>query len=362
MRAMLVLSLIVVCWTLQHPATAGEAKWTMLVDIEGRHVEGTPLAWSRDHVFLLARDGRLWDLPPQKTNNYRKISSSFASYSATEMRAELERELRGQLEVTGTGHYLVAHPIGKGDHWAGKFEELYRSCVNYFSLRGLRVHEPDFPLVAVVWPRREEFDRRASTDGGKVSPDVLGFYSPTTNRVSLYDQQGGTGGKRSWSANEATIIHEATHQMAFNIGVHNRFGGTPRWLAEGLGTMFEAQGVWDWRNHPQLAERVNRDRLLQFRQWQKNGRPSGTFVNLLSSDRFFETNPQAAYAESWAWVLFLTETYPQKFSEYVQRTAQRPSFEAYPLARRLADFSEVFGSDQRMLEKHFLDFVAALPK
>jgi hypothetical protein len=335
-------------------------RYTVLVDVGGREVEGTPLAWSSQRVFLLARDGRLWDFAPRKADNFRKISSHFSSFSAAEIRAGLERELAGKLEITGTGHYLVAHPRGKAA-WAQRFEDLYRSCVHYFSLRDLRVHEPEFPLVAIVWGRREDYLRYASDQGSPVRSDILGFYSPVSNRVTLYDQGAGVSNQRTWQQNEATIIHEATHQMAFNTGVHNRFAPTPLWLAEGLGTMFEAPGVWNWRDYPRLSDRINRSRLTQFRQWQHNGRGAGAFVNLLGSDREFKNNPAAAYAESWAWVLFLTETYPQKFSQYVQRTAARANFEAYPPARRISDFTTVFGDDLRMLEKHFLAFVDSLP-
>jgi hypothetical protein len=343
------------------PAAADDRqRWTMLVDIGGREVEGMPLAWSNKQVFLLARDGRLWDFVPNNANRFRKTSSSFSSYSAAEIRARLERELGAKLQVTGTGHYLVAHPPGK-EAWAQRFEELYRSIVNYFSLRGLRVHEPQFPLVAVVWGKREDFLHHSASEGSPARAGVLGYYSPTTNRVSLYDQGAGVSNPRSWAQNEATIIHEATHQMAFNTGVHNRFGPTPRWLAEGLGTLFEAPGVWDWRNHNQLSQRINRGRLADFRQWRAHGRPAGAFVNLLSSDKQFENNPSAAYAEAWAWTLFLTETFPQKFGEYVQKVANRPNFEAYPSARRLSDFTSVFGDDLRRLEKHFLAFVDKLP-
>jgi hypothetical protein len=224
----------------------------------------------------------------------------------------------------------------------------------------MRVREPDFPLVAIVWDRREDFMRYAATQGTQVRSDVLGFYSPKTNRVTLYDQSGGHSSNRTWQANDATIIHEATHQVAFNTGVHNRFAPTPTWLAEGLGTMFEAPGVWDWLNHPNRRERVNRPRLAQFRSWLARGRKTGDFVGLLGSDRQFQANPAAAYAESWAWVFFLTETYPQKFAEYVRRVAERNDFEDYPLARRISDFTTVFGGDLRMLEKHFLNFIAGL--
>jgi hypothetical protein len=164
----------------------------------------------------------------------------------------------------------------------------------------------------------------------------------------------------AWNENEATIIHEATHQMAFNIGVHNRFAKTPFWVAEGLGTMFEAQGVWNSSDYPRQADRINRPRLAQFRQWQKLGRPPGSFINLVNSDRLFQTNPGAAYSEAWAWVFFFTENYPRQFAQYVQRVAQQPNFEEYPLARRLADFTTVFGDDFRKLEAHFLQFIDGL--
>jgi hypothetical protein len=267
--------------------------------------------------------------------------------------------LGNKLVVTGTGHYLVAHPKGR-EAWAKRFEDLYRSCVHYFGLRGMRVREPDFPLVAIVWDKREDFLRYSAAQGSQVRSDVLGFYSPKTNRVTLYDQGGGKSNNRTWQANDATIIHEATHQMAFNTGVHNRFAPTSSWLAEGLGTMFEAPGVWNWLEHPDRRDRVNRGRLAQFRAWQAHGRKKGDFVNLLGSDRQFQANPQAAYAESWAWVFFLTEVYPQKFAQYVRRVADRGDFEEYPLAKRLSDFTTVFGADLKMLEKHFLDFMAGL--
>jgi hypothetical protein len=347
--------------SLTSAAVAAERpRWTMLVDIGGQKVEGMPLVWSQDHVVLLARDGRLWDFPPQKASQFRKKSASFTSYSPAEIRANLERELGGKLEITGTGHYLVAHPPGTGPMWANRFEELYRSCIHYFMQRGVKVHEPQFPLVAVVWGNRNDFLHFASQDGSGVRPGVLGYYSPGTNRITLYDQGSGSASNQTWRQNEATIIHEATHQVAFNCGIHNRFAKTPLWLAEGLGTMFEAHGVWDWRNYPQMSERINRERLAQFRQWLKVGRPAGSFAGLLSSDRQFQANPGAAYSESWAWTFFLTEVYPQKFSQYVQRIASRPDFEEYPMTRRLADFTAIFGADLRMLEVDFLKFIAAL--
>ena len=109
-------------------AAADRQRFTMLVDIAGQEIEGMPLAWSQQRVFLLGRDGRLWEFAPAQATRFRKTSASFSSYSAAEMQAAMEREFAGRLEITGTGHYLVAHPPGKGNFWASRFEDLYRSA------------------------------------------------------------------------------------------------------------------------------------------------------------------------------------------------------------------------------------------
>ena len=46
--------------------------------------------------------------------------------------------------------------------------------------------------------------------------------------------------------------------------------------------------------------------------------------------------------------------------EALAKTAKLPNFQDYPMARRLADFTSIFGEDFRMLEAHFLRFMATL--
>src|SRR6185295_16554928 len=112
---------------------------------------------------------------------------------------------------------------------------------------------------------------------------VLGYYSPTTNRILMFDP-----GQSDWLASSSaeTIIHEAAHQTAFNTGVHTRFAATPRWIVEGLGTQFEARGVWQSRSYPNQADRINRGRLISFRQYLAR-RPTDAIAQIVSSDRLF---------------------------------------------------------------------------
>ena len=101
------------------PAGSGTPAMGMIqVDVGGRTVEGMPLAWGSNVVHVLGRDGRLWSFDPAEATNYRQTASRFQPYSISELRARLLRELGHDYEVSGTTHYLVAHPRGGRDKWA----------------------------------------------------------------------------------------------------------------------------------------------------------------------------------------------------------------------------------------------------
>ncbi|HVX12954.1 MAG TPA: DUF1570 domain-containing protein [Pirellulales bacterium] len=335
---------------------AAGPKGTFSLNIDGKHIEGLPLRWSHDHV-LLARDGRVWNLNDDEARGAQPSSSIFRSYSAAEVRARLAAELGKAFEISGTGHYLVAHAPGQRDYWSKRFEDLYRSFVHYFRVRGFKLQEPEFPLVAIVFRNQDDFLAYARRDGAQIGANVLGYYSPVSNRISLFDIGGGRASADDWQANATTIIHEAAHQTAFNTGVHRRFGAAPRWLVEGLGTMFEAQGVWDSTHRTSRASRYNAPRLLHFQRVLAS-RPENSLPDLIASDRLFQTDVNRAYSEAWAFSFFLSETRPKKHSALLARTAARPAFARYDTAERMADFKAIFGDNLRHLEAEYLEFMA----
>ena len=207
----------------------------------GERFEGQPLYHSPDLAQMMLRDGQLFEFRPADVVSIRKSASSFRSYSDSQMRSRLAGEFGNRFEVTGTGSYLVVHSRGKKDLWAQRFEDLHRDFVHYFTVRGFKIHEPDFPLIGVVWPSKEEFRRQAARSGAQIGENVVGYYSPVTNRVHLYDAMRDEHDRSGWQQTASTIIHEVTHQTAFNTGIHTRFAGTPMWVVEGLGTLFEAR-------------------------------------------------------------------------------------------------------------------------
>jgi hypothetical protein len=326
--------------------------------LAGDKHEGTPLLYNAQQVIMLTRSGRILDFAPTAAQEYAPANTPFRSYGASELRGQLQREFGQGFEVSGRGRFLVVHPAGQQDVWAPRFEQLHRSFAHYFAARGWRADQPRFPLVAVVFPRQADFARYATAEGNHASSSMLGYYSPLSNRIVMYDTTATPGG--DWTINAETIIHEALHQVAFNSGMHNRTGQTPRWVAEGLGTLFEARGVWNSQQFPAAVDRVNRGQLQAFRRYLPR-RSKNAIAELVSADRAFEQDGQGAYAEAWALTFYLSETEPKKYFQYLQKTAAIPSFAPYPGPARLQDFTDVFGSNLPLLDARMQRYLAALP-
>ncbi len=353
----------VICLSVQG-SSAAEPNFMIRARIGQKLVEGQPLNWSAQMVYLLSRDGQLVTFAPDEASDYEKTAPKFSGYSTAKMRAGLYKEFGGDYEISGTRHYLVVHPKGQKDLWADRFESLYRSFVHYFIVRGFQPQEPKFPLIAIVFRTQGEYQRYAIKEKSYLGANTLGHYSPRTNRIVLYDSTGGRGTSNletgDWSQNADTIIHEATHQTAFNTGIHTRFSGVPRWLSEGLAMMFEARGVWDSRSYTRESDRINVDRLKEFKPYAAKRRKPGSLKQLIARDQLFRRDSSGAYAESWALSHYLCETRPQKYSEYLARTAARPIFENYTAKQRIEDFETTFGDDWKMFEAQFLRYMGKL--
>ncbi len=339
---------------------AENTPFTVELELSGKRVEGTPLAWSKSDVFLLARDGNLLNFHPNEAKNYRKTSDHFVSFTPNDMRSQLKSEYGREFDVSSTGHYLVVHPRGERDTWAKRFEELYRSYMRYFTARGFEPRRPLFPLVAVVFHNQQEFQRFAQQTGAKLIPGTLGYYSPQSNRILLYDVTAGNPDNPNWQINAETIVHEAIHQMAFNSGVHSRYAMPPRWVAEGLGTLFEARGVSNSDRFAKQSERINQYRFQDFKKYVAQRRATGALAEFIASDRVFQSDAEAAYGEAWALTFYLFETQPKRYVDYLQKTAARSHFVEYRAPERLADFQEFFGKDLRLVESRYLRFMAGL--
>ncbi|MGE3314899.1 MAG: DUF1570 domain-containing protein, partial [Planctomycetaceae bacterium] len=219
-----------------------------------RDVEGKIVVTAEDGgVLLFGRDGRLWNVTPDRMESREESGRNFAPMAADELGAELLKELGGSFTLTRTKHYLIVSAADREyAEWCGSvLEALFKSFFDFWRTKKLELHEPEFPLVAVILPNRTSFAEFALKDAGEQGRSSHGYYSVPTNRMVHYDLTADlpkTGGRNrsdisarleASAYNLATVVHEATHQIAFNSGLHTRLADNPLWLTEGLAMFCE---------------------------------------------------------------------------------------------------------------------------
>ena len=374
------------------------------VQVGDETLQGKVFAHSDKYFWLQSPDGRMRSLLADDVRKFRKIAPQFAGWSASIVRDNLRREFGKGFEVAGTRHYVVCAPIDrnrsdqKARLYAETFEELYRTFQMYFSVRGFTISEPEFPLIAIVFPDFDSFARYARAEKHDVPRTLRGYYLSSSNRVALYEspdyaaQQSQWLPTRSFPAGETnpfaeagllvshgdspgiedqawrsfqgslkdTMIHEGTHQVAFNTGLHSRIGANPRWLVEGLATVFEAPGIRNSGGAGPARTRINHERFLSFGDYSKSRRNPKSLETFLSSDEMFQTSVLDAYGEAWALSFFLIETRPRAYAEYLRAIATRDPLRGYPAEDRVADFKKAISKELPLLEAEFLRFIAAI--
>ena len=145
------------------------------------------LTWTKEQMFLLARDGQLHEFAPDAAKKSRKTGTAFRAYTIAEMQNRLRNEFHGKFEVSTTNHFVVAHPRGEWNAWANRLESLYRSFTHYMQVRGFPIARPRVPLVAVVFRNQTDYYRYAAANGSPLQPGTLGHYDPQSNRIFLFD-------------------------------------------------------------------------------------------------------------------------------------------------------------------------------
>lgn len=334
-----------------------------------RAIEGQILVTAADGGLLVEdRAGELFNVTPDRLESSEELGKGFEFFNSEELARHLRDELGGEPAVVTTRHYVIVTTGGQ-DYatWVGKlFERLLRGFMGYWRRAGLDLDEPAGPLPAIVFGTQREFAEFATRDAGPQLADKAGYFSIRTNRIALFDFAGGAAGNEinrraaAAPANVSTIVHEATHQIAYACGLHLRYADTPMWLAEGLAMYFETPDLRTGSGWGTIG-RLNQVRLQRFKEFANSGRGSDSLVTLVSSEDRFRDPQQiiAAYDESWALTYFLIRNHRDEYVAYLRTIAAKPRLVWDSKDERIEEFEAAFG-DMGELEPEFSAYVARL--
>ena len=348
---------------------------TLRRDGREQQIEGKLLVTAEDGgLLVLAADGVLWAIPPDQIVAHTKDDTPFAPLTREQMAERLLQELPPGFDVHTTAHYIICYNTSRPyAQWCGAlYERLYWVFTNYWRRRGFKLHEPELPLAAIVFADQREYHNHAKDELGQSTGSVVGYYSLRTNRVTMHDLTGvavvGRRAGRRGSTAEinqvlaqaealplvATIIHEATHQIAFNCGLQKRYADIPLWISEGLAVYFETPDLKSSKGWRGVGE-VNWPRLETF-HGNLATRRVGSLSSLIADDRRMRDGGGAvdAYAEAWALNYFLIRQRPKQYLAYLKMLSEKPQLVWDDPATRLAEFKQFFGADLDGLETEFL--------
>ncbi len=341
-------------------------------------VDGRLLVTAQDGgIAVQGRDGIIWMVQPEELVEHTADAAAFEPFPATELVRQLLAELPAGFDVHSTANYLIFYDTSRAyAEWCGSlFERLYMAFTNFWRRKGFQLSEPEFPLVAVVFADKPAYVAFSRSEAGEAAESIIGYYSLRTNRMVTYDLTGAESynrhSRRRITAAQinrilsrpdalrtvATIVHEATHQIAYNCGLHARYSDCPRWVSEGIALYFETPDLASakgWRN----IEAVNRVRLARFQSYLR-GRPADSLVTLLSDDRRFRDTGQGpdAYAEAWALTYLLIRQSPKQYVEYLKLLSQKKPFIWDDPETRLGEFKQVFGEDLEALDRELVRYM-----
>ena len=310
--------------------------------------------------WVFQRDGRMSRVRMDDVDDCSEVDPRFRPLPSVELRDQLKTEFGRDFEVKATSHYIVVARKESAERYAKLFEQVYRQFHSYFVPRGFRMEEPEFPLVAVVLPDQASFTKYCRAEGANPKPGVVGYYLPVSNRVALYDRT--TSGRTRDDDTNDTVIHEATHQVAFNTGVHSRIGQSPQWVVEGLATLFESEGIRTKQSGGSSLDRINPERFEWFQTYRRQRRIPASLESFIRNDNAFQRAALDAYSEAWALTFYLAESRSAELAAYLRTIAARDPLQPYTADERLNDFQAAFGADLTLIESGFLRFHDRLAK
>lgn len=347
-----------------------------------RTIESRVLLEAQDGGLLLeGRDGRLWNVTPKQLQTNERSSEAFRPLSADQLGVQLAKEvaefgIKTPTQVVVTKHFVICSTAGRVyAEWCGSlFERLHDAFQAYWKNAGLELREAEFPLPAVVLKDRTEFAEYATKHDRPDAAQAPGYFSEPTNRVILFDLTAGPNSPSAKTAgdirrkldaspfNVATMIHEATHQLAFNSGLHTRYADNPRWLTEGMAMFFEVPDL-DSRIGWKTIGRINAPRMRDYREVLRSPREALPLADLIRSDDSFLKADQsrAAYAESWALTFYLLRARREEAVTFLKTIQLKPRLIADSPDDRVRDFQAAFG-DVEVLERDWKKWMSRQSK
>lgn len=354
-------------------------------EVEGRVLYELIDEESRKKLLILqSRDGQIFIIDKATISHRESDETEFVPYKTAdkELEEQLTREFPG-FKILKSKNFIIVYNTSRGyAEWARRlFDQLHTEYPKYWKGRGFELKESEFPLIAVIFGGREQFRQFALRDAKVdiVASNIAAYYNKHSNRMVLCDLAGMEQflsdrtrkprrselaaflKREGAAANIATIIHEATHQIGFNTGMHDRLAHAyPLWLCEGFAILHEVptrNSDTGWEKGLRVHD-IYLPVVLRF-LLQRQLKP---LEAVIQSDALLQ-NPEtggSAYAMSWGLMAYLSQKRRDEFMDYLKIMSEKTILTPDSPEIRLQEFEKCFGSDWDALYRDMYAFLMGL--
>lgn len=266
---------------------------------------------------------------------------------------------------------------------AARLESTYRWCVTYINQLNIHKRLPRAKLEIFYFGTFDEYAAYQTLNGFRTA-GALGFYMRTNNRSAFFemttwpvlaellkrasdpavpaDERNKLRARSEHYANWwnlKVVQHEAGHHMHFNMGIYPRFGDLPRWMTEGLATMFEVPPTEIGAG----LGATNHDRLIEFRRFYGTDpdRVPWEFVReVIVGD--YDPDGYQAYVMGWALNHYLWHEHREKYAEWLRLLGERENDFSIRLNRteKQEQFEDIFGKVDEAWVREFVRFILSI--
>ncbi|MEE2640695.1 MAG: DUF1570 domain-containing protein [Planctomycetota bacterium] len=347
------------------PLPKGEVKWAdrkvnAYIKTPTGHTIGRVHVKVGDHFIVIMPDGSLVG----KKASEVKFTDKPVEWATPDELAN--QATTGMLEnfnvIKRKKHVFVYNTSPKmAEVTARVMESMTRGLIKYMKTLGLKPHEPEVPLVVIMFKTQEQFQAFK-----RMPPGVVAYYNIITNRVYLYEESPWTKIDRELAIAEklSTIAHEGAHQVLANIGIQQRLSLWPMWFSEGMAEFLaptETGRGMQWKG----PGKVNDFRMLELETYLRSKAIEGIDGHVTRNTAAAARLTSTGYASAWSLTNYLAKRKRDQFKDYLSKVAGLRPFEgSFPteavqgkIAKNVKEFEEFFGPDWKELETDMIRFL-----
>ena len=332
------------------------------------------------------------------------------------LKTEMKNRFKHDFKTRNSKHFLICYDTTDtfAAQRASLMEKVYDAFQFYFNMSTLRPDFLDKRLVVLLLKDRDDYLAYIKQTEHADFSWTAGFYSQRTNRTCFFDEASGATaasfakdltdlktqiddlGKQITAANaqgqlgmvhtltldrnraneslaqlnlhigtqvnlqnNSTTMHEAAHQVAFNLGIQSRLVDYPMWFAEGLACSFEFEDAEGHRG-PALQ---NPGRITVIKTALRDNKliPIDAFIASDPNDMTNQSVASIEYAEGWALFHYLYKFQRQGMEDYLIAFKSHKALRAISTDQRKVMFTKAFGGNLDELNKKIVVYLKSIP-